>query len=57
MASHSTSRARIIAGLSGFFALIQSREGPDRYEALSRFDTMPSRPSLQACRKIRAPPS
>jgi hypothetical protein len=27
---HSPSRARITAGLSGFFTLIQSREGPDR---------------------------
>jgi hypothetical protein len=26
---HSASRARIIAGLSGFFTLIQSRDGPD----------------------------
>jgi hypothetical protein len=27
---HSASRARIIAGLSGFFTLTQSRDGPDR---------------------------
>jgi NAD(P)-dependent dehydrogenase (short-subunit alcohol dehydrogenase family) len=27
---HSASRARIIVGLSGFFTLSQSREGPDR---------------------------
>jgi hypothetical protein len=27
---HSASRARIIAGLSGFFTLSQSRDGPDR---------------------------
>jgi hypothetical protein len=27
---HSASRARIIAGLSGFLTLIQSRDGPDR---------------------------
>jgi hypothetical protein len=27
---HSASRARIIAGLSGFLTLSQSREGPDR---------------------------
>jgi hypothetical protein len=26
---HSASRARIIAGLSGFLTLIQSRDGPD----------------------------
>jgi transcriptional regulator with XRE-family HTH domain len=37
------SRARRIAGLSGFFVLSQSRDGPDRYGALSRFDTMPHR--------------
>jgi hypothetical protein len=35
----SASRARTIAGLSGFFTLIQSRCGPDRYGALSRFTT------------------
>ncbi len=28
--SHRPSRCRIIAGLSGFFTLIQSRDGPDR---------------------------
>jgi hypothetical protein len=49
---HSASRARIIAGLSGFFTLSQSRDGPDRYGADSRFDTMPSSPILQACRKM-----
>jgi hypothetical protein len=38
---HSASRARIIAGLSGFFTLIQSRDGRDRYGAESPFDTMP----------------
>jgi hypothetical protein len=38
---HSASRAWIIAGLSGFFTLIQSRDGPDRYGAESFFDTMP----------------
>jgi hypothetical protein len=31
---HSASRALIIAGLSGFFTLIQSREGPDRMSKL-----------------------
>lgn len=39
---HSASPARIIAGLSGFFTLIQSFDGPDRYGALSRFDTLVS---------------
>jgi hypothetical protein len=44
-----SSRCRTIAGLSGFFTLIQSFDGPDLYGALSRFDTMPSRPILRAC--------
>jgi hypothetical protein len=51
---HSASRALIIAGLSEFLTLIQLRDGPDRYGTLSRFDTMPSRPILQACWKIVA---
>jgi hypothetical protein len=42
---HSTSRARIVAGLSGFLTLIQSAERPDLYGAPSRFETMPSRRS------------
>jgi hypothetical protein len=54
---HSASRARIIAGLSGFLTLIQSRVGPDLHGAPSRFETMPSRPILQACWKIVAPSS
>jgi hypothetical protein len=54
---HSASRDRIIAGLPGFLTMSQSREGPDRYGALSRFDTMPSRPILQSCWKIAAPSS
>jgi hypothetical protein len=44
-----------IAGLSGFLTLIQSREGPDRYGAESRFDTIPSGPVMQACRNINSP--
>jgi hypothetical protein len=52
---HRPSRARIIAGLSGFLTLIQSRDGPERYGAFSRFDTMPSKPNLQACRNTKAP--
>jgi len=51
------SRKRTIAGLFGFLTLIQSRDGPDRYGAVSRFDTMPSKPSLQACRNTTAPSS
>jgi hypothetical protein len=31
-------------------------DGPDRYDAVSRFDTIPSRPSL-ACRNYVAPSS
>jgi hypothetical protein len=50
-----TSRARIIAGLSGFLTLIQSRDGPERYGAVIRFDTMPSRPMRQACWNTSAP--
>jgi hypothetical protein len=38
---HIPARARRIAGLSGFFVLSQSRDGPDRQGAVSRFDTMP----------------
>jgi hypothetical protein len=34
-------RARIIAGLSGFLILSQSRDGPDLSGALSRFETSP----------------
>jgi hypothetical protein len=41
---HSASRAWIIAGLAGFLILSQSRDGPDLYGAVSRFDTIPSRP-------------
>jgi hypothetical protein len=54
---HRLSRTGRIAGLSGFLTLIQSRDAPDRWGALSRFDTMPSNPSLQACRNTVAPSS
>jgi hypothetical protein len=50
---HSASRARIIGGLFRIVTLIQSRDGPDRYGALSRFEAMPSRPISQACWKIK----
>jgi hypothetical protein len=46
-----------MAGLSGFFTLIQSREEPDLQGALSRFETMASNPNLQACWKTAAPSS
>jgi hypothetical protein len=49
---HRPSRCLTIAGLSGFLTLSQSREGPD---ALSLFETMPSRPMAQACRNTVAP--
>src|SRR5262249_10056905 len=45
--------AIVIAGLSGFPSFSQLRQRADRQGALSRFDTMPSRPILEACRKIR----
>jgi hypothetical protein len=37
--------------------LSQSREGPDLQGALNFFETMPSRPMMQACRKMVAPSS
>jgi hypothetical protein len=46
-----------IAGLSGFLTLIQSLDGPDLYGAVSRFDTIPSKPIVQACRYTVAPSS
>jgi hypothetical protein len=45
--------ARIIGGLSGLLTLIQFRDGPERYGALSRLETMPSRPILH----VNAAPS
>jgi hypothetical protein len=39
---HSISAIRLIAGLSGFFTLIQSGHRPDRYGRSRRFATMPS---------------
>jgi hypothetical protein len=46
------SRSLRIAGLPGFFTLIQSRDGPDRYGAVIRFDTMPSRTIWRECGNI-----
>jgi hypothetical protein len=51
---HRPSRARCIAGLSGFLVLIQSPERPDRYGLSSRFDTMPSSPIRRACSNTAA---
>jgi hypothetical protein len=44
-------------GLSGFLTLSQPRDGPDLYGAVSRFDTMPSKPDLHAWSKTVAPSS
>ena len=43
----SSSASRFTAGAAGFFILSQSVVRPDRYRDPSRFDTMPSSPSLQ----------
>src|SRR5215467_5104100 len=47
---HSSSASRFTAG-AVFFILSQSGERPERYIESFRFDTMPSRPSLQAWAK------
>src|SRR4051812_28533503 len=41
---HSSSRSRRTAALSGFFVLSHDRDGPLRYGASIRSETMPSRP-------------
>jgi hypothetical protein len=46
----SSSASRRTAGAAGFFIFTQCLDRPDRYVEPSRFDTMPSQPSLQACR-------
>jgi hypothetical protein len=51
----SSSPSRFTAGASGFLNFSQSLERPDRYCDPSRFDTMPSRPILQAWRNTRSP--
>jgi hypothetical protein len=59
----SSSRSRRTASQCGFFDLSRTLDGPDRYGESSRFETMPSRPSRQACsntagsRHRRAPAS
>jgi hypothetical protein len=45
---HSSSANRFTAGASGFLLLTQSGEQPDLYRESFRFETIPSRPSLQA---------
>jgi hypothetical protein len=48
----SSSASRSTAGAAGFLRFwSQSRERPDRYAEPSRFDTIPSEPSLQAWQK------
>src|SRR5262249_51906408 len=44
-----SSSSRRTAGASGFLILSQCAERPARYGEPSRFDTMPSQPSAQAC--------
>src|SRR5262249_32823861 len=50
-------RLALDAGAAGFFTLIQSEHllGPGRYFESTRFETMPSQPSAQACAKTVAP--
>jgi hypothetical protein len=48
----SSSASRFTAGAFGFLLLIQCGERPERYCESLRFDTMPSRPILQACAKL-----
>jgi hypothetical protein len=47
---HSSSASRFTAGAAGFLNLSQCRVRPLTYGEPSRFDTMPSQPSLQAWR-------
>jgi hypothetical protein len=51
------SRARVAAGAFGFLIFNHAFDGPDLYGALSFFETMPSRPSLQPALNISAPSS
>jgi hypothetical protein len=53
----SSSASRFTAGASGFFIFSQSRERPERQGEPKRLLTMPSQPSLQACRKMTSPAS
>jgi hypothetical protein len=51
----SSSASRFTAGASGFLNFSQSGDLPERLRDPSRFDTIPSRPILQACWKTTAP--
>jgi hypothetical protein len=44
----SSSASRVAAGALGFLTFTQCAERPERYGEPSRFDTMPSQPSLEA---------
>jgi phage terminase large subunit-like protein len=50
-----SSASRVTAGAFGFLTFIQCAEPPQRYSEPSRFDTMPSQPSLQACLNTMSP--
>jgi hypothetical protein len=52
---HSSSRSRRTASLAGFFDLSHVLDGPLRYGASVRFDTMPSNPMRQACSNTVGP--
>jgi hypothetical protein len=43
---HAPARCRCIAGLSGFFTLIQIRDRPDRYGAAAQKSRTPELPTL-----------
>jgi len=47
--------ARVAAGAFGFFILIQVLDGLERYGAFSFFETIPSRPRLQAAANNLSP--
>ena len=47
---HSSSASRFTAGAAGFLIFTHRSPRPDRYGEPSRFETMPSQPSAQACR-------
>ena len=46
---HSSSASRFTAGAAGFLTFNQCADRPGRYGEPSRFDTMPSQPSVHAC--------
>lgn len=46
---------RTAAGAFGFLVLSQDLDGPERYAASIRFETIPSNPSLQTALNISSP--